>query len=186
MDTLVTIQELAEKIVEAVRAEASKIPDFEFGAIRITFAPKCQEASLFLGGFSSDCEVDLSYPIKEGGKRTRPADENNEELACNGYTALMVEGCAYALRGGFGRRSQDMPDWGIILGRSNAKGSVVYEILVNNEDCSNRKLYLRIYISVKGALSDFDNERCALAAEDTLVWWHNSGPNIEKFLLYKP
>lgn len=169
-----TIQELAEKMRVAIQAEATKIPDFDYGAIRLLFVPKCEKANEFIGGFGIGCEVDLGYSIKEGGEKTRPAKDDQKECACYGYAALKIEGCSHALRNGYGQRSSDMPEEFETWGRTNDGGCVVYEIFITERfgicDNSPPALYFRLYVSVSGATSSED-ERCALVAGDILQQW---------------
>ena len=175
-----TFQKLVAQIVGAVRAEAAKILDFDNGAIRLLFVPKCPEAAEFLGwaGFShAEIDVDVGFAIKDGASHTRPAGwrGDKDECDCYGYAALKIEGCAYAVRHNLGRRSRDMPDDAITWGRENDPGAVCYDVVVdqNPDDFLLDPLYLRIYVAVSGADSDED-ERCAMAAHSVISdWRHN-------------
>lgn len=176
--TKLTAQELIRNIVNAVQLEATKIPDFDNGAIRLLLVPQCGLAVDYIGGFGIDCEVDLGFPIKKGGNRTRPAkwrgDEDRKECGCYGYAALKIEGCAYALRNHLGRRSSDMPESAETWGRTNSRGCVVYDIFITERfgitDSSKPKPYFRLYVAVSGATGEED-EQCALAASGILQQW---------------
>lgn len=183
-----TIQELVRRIISEIQAEAAKIPDFDDGAIRLLFVPKCNVAVDYLGGFGTDCEIDFGFPIKEGANHTRPAkwrgDEDREECGCYGYAALKIEGCAYALRNNLGRRSCDMPEENETWGRANDRGCVVYEIFITERfgiaDASPPKPYFRLYVAVSGATGDED-ERCALTAGNILQQWCDTELNDDGF-----
>ncbi len=168
-----TIQTLVNQISDAIRAKAAEIPDFNNGAFRLLFVPKCEDANSFLGGFGIGCEIDFGFAIKDGGKRTRPAIDGHKECACYGYAAEKIEGCAYALRNNLGRYSDDMPESAETWGRASDKGCVVYEIFANEVgimDDSLSKLYLRVYVAVSGATGKED-QQCALVAGDILQQW---------------
>lgn len=172
-----TVQNLARNIVNAVQAEVAKIPDFENGAIRLLFVPKCSEAVKYLCGFGKDCEPDLVFPAKEGGKHVRPAGfrgSNEPECDCYGYTAIKIGGCAYAVKHDLGRRSSDMPEDAITWGRVNDKGCVAYDVSYANRlgisDNPPYKHYFRLYVAVSGAEGEED-EQCALAASNVLQKW---------------
>jgi hypothetical protein len=192
----ITVQKLVKGISDAVRAKAAEVPDFENGAFRLLFVPKCEDANQFLGGFGVDCEVDFGFSIKEGGSRTRPAMDEQKECACYGYAAEKIEGCAYALRNGFGRRSSDMPGGFETWGRVNDPGCVVYEIFSAEKfgitDNPSPQLYLRIYVSVSGATGTEDTD-CALAVGGVIQDWceaelgDDGFGHMEKYLsLVKP
>lgn len=170
----ITIQALARDIANAIRLEATKVLDFDNGAIRVLFVPQCEDANSFLGGFGIDCKIDLGYAIKEGASCTRPARDDHKEFACYGYAAEKIDGCAYALQNGLGRRSCDIPESAETWGRVNDKGCVVYDILMTKRfgiaDTSPPISYLRVYIAVSGATSRED-ELCALAAGGVLQKW---------------
>jgi len=172
----ITIQELARNIVNAVQAEAAKVPGFDYGAIRLLFVPKIDMAEKFVGGFGLDCEMGLIYPIKLGASHTRPAQGDEKECDCSGYAALKIQGCAYALKNGLGRKSGDMPESAETWGRASDKGCVVYEISMKLllKDCSPSGIgsvsLLRLYVSVSGADS-IDDERCAFVAGDIIRQW---------------
>ena len=173
-----TIQELVKKIVDAVQAQAKKILNFDNGAIRLLFVPKCGMADDFLGGFGPNCEIDFGFPIKKGTSHIRPAKwrgkEDRKECDCYGIAALKIAGCAFALRNNLGRRSSDMPTYAITLGRINDRGCVVYEIFISNRygipDHPPYRDYMRIYVAVSGAMGDED-EQCALAAGRVIQQW---------------
>lgn len=191
-----TIQELTRSIVDAIQAEAVKVPDFDNGAIRLLFVPKCETAVDFLGNFGPDCEIDLGFPIKKGASHTRPAkwrgDVDRKECDCYGYAALKIEGCAYALRNNLGRHSCDMPEEAETWGRASDKGCVVYDISIVKGFWftynPSLKHYFRLYVAVSGALGDED-ERCALAAGDVLQQWcdtERDDDGYKIFFLTKP
>lgn len=177
MDNL-TVQSLASKIVDAIQEEIAKIPEFDNGAIRLLFVPKCNEAANKIGGFGLHCELGLSFPVKKGSSHTRPAgwrgDSSESECDCNGYAALKIGGCAYAIKNGFGYRSRDMPTSAVTWGRENDPGCVAYDICYISRfgvaDSSKPSIYVRIYISVSGATGEED-ERCALAAGVIIRQW---------------
>jgi hypothetical protein len=177
------MKKLAREIVRAVRAEAAKIPDFDNGAIRLLFAPKCAEAEHWLGDNGVDetvCETDFGYVIKKGFGHTRPngwRGEDDGECDCYGYAALKIAGCAYAIKHGLGHRSSDMPAEAVTWGRENDPGCVGYCVEISSERTygggGQFKPYLRVYVSVSGATSEED-ERCALAAGVVIERWCES------------
>jgi len=188
----ITVQNLARNIVNAIQTEVEKIPGFDNGAIRLLFVPKCPEAVEYLCGFGKDCELDLVFPAKKGGKHVRPAGfrgSNEPECDCYGDTATKVGGCAYARKKGYGRYSSDMPEKAITHGRTNDKGCIVFDIYIT--DKTETKVsplpidYFRLYVAVSGAMGDED-EQCALAACDVLQQWvdiKNDGfGHYEKYL----
>ena len=132
MNKKMTVQKFVEGIVDAVQAEAAKIPDFINGAIRILLVSKSDEADDFFVGFGHGCEMDLVYKIREGGSRIRPAgfrgDSTKPERDCYGTSANKVGGCAYALKNGLGRRSGDAPKSAEITGRLCELGCVAYDL----------------------------------------------------------
>jgi hypothetical protein len=195
-----TFQDLVRDIVEAVQTEIAKISDFDNGAIRLLFVPKCDKAVGFFGGFGRHCEIDLGFPVREGASHTRAAKwrgkEDRKECDCYGYAALKIEGCAYALRNNLGRRSCDMPEEAETWGRASDQGCVVYDIFITDRfgigDNSSPEHYFRLYVSVSGAMGDED-ERCALAASSILQTWcdteldYDGFGHFEKYLsLLKP
>jgi hypothetical protein len=188
-----TIQTLARRIVNAVQAEAGKIPDLDNGAIRLLFVPKCGTADGYFGHFGLDCELGLVFPIKEGASHTRPAKwrgkEDRKECNCSGYAELKIQGCAYAHNHDLGQRSCDMPEEAVTWGRTNDRGCVVYDVYTTDTeslsvaDNPTPMHAFRVYVAVSGATGDED-EQCALAAGYALQWWCDTslGGHPEKYL----
>lgn len=178
MGNKTTIQDLTRRLVTTIQTEAAKITDFDNGAIRLLFVPKCETAVNYLGGFGIDCEIDFGFPIKQGASHTRPAKwrnkEDREECDCYGYAALKIEGCAYALRNDLGRRSCNMPESAETWGRASDQGCVVYDIFIVERfgpaDDPQLKHYFRLYVAVSGATGEED-EQCALASSEVLQQW---------------
>lgn len=182
-----TFLELANNLRNTIRARAATIPDFETGAIMLSFVVKSDDGNQFLGGFceegDSNVDVDLIYSVRPNSPKTRPngfRGMTDGEVACRGYAALKIEGCAYAVRNNLGRRSCDMPDEAISWGRENDRGAVCFDIMrcleIYNSSYStllethDPDLFLRVYIAVSGA-SGKEDEWCALAAADALKEW---------------
>lgn len=168
--------ELAKNLRNAIRGEAATIPDFKTGAIVLSFVVKSDGGNQFLGGFcdegDSNVDVDLTYSIRPGSPKTRPngfRGNTEGEVACRGYAALKIEGCAYAVRNNLGRRSCDMPDEAISWGRENDRGAVCFDIM-RQKPLRGCELFLRLYVAVSGA-SGKEDERCALAAGNVLKEW---------------
>lgn len=173
-----TFFELANNLRNAIRTRATTIPDFKTGAIMLSFVVKSDDGNQFLGGFcgedDSNVDVDLVYSIRPNSAKTRPngfRGMTDGEVACRGYAALKIEGCAYAVRNNLGRRSCDMPDEAISYGRENDRGAVCFDIV--RQDFNNREPFLRLYVAVSGA-SGKEDEWCAMAAGDVLKDWANT------------
>lgn len=186
MGITITFPELANKLQIAIQAKAANVPDFNHGAIVIRFVPYTETARLFLGGFDTDCEIELSYHIKpvigfEQGvtSYTRPAgwrgDDSNPEVNCRSYADLKIGAAAYALKHNYGRRSSDIPNAYNTYGRENSRGCVVFDIQSSTGSYDNvvQKNHLRVYVSVSGATGEED-EICALAAQPVLQDFANS------------
>jgi|GEM_PF-1836218 len=187
MESRLMFSNLIKDIVDAVQAEIEKIPDFNSGAIRLQFAPKCDEAAENITGFGLLCELGLSFPVKVGASYTRPAgwrgNSSEPECDCNGYAALKIGGCTYAIKNGFGYRSRNMPTCAVTWGRENDPGCVAYDICAiprmgnsSNSAVYKPLTYVRIYISVSGATGEED-EQCALASGNVIQKWCDNGPD---------
>jgi hypothetical protein len=177
-----TLQELVQEIVQAVRLEVAKVPNFDNGAIRILLVPKCADTEHWLGDHGVDetiCEHDFGYVIKKGASHTRPngwRGEDDGECDCYGYAALKTAGCSYAIKHGLGYRSSDCPNEAVTWGRENDAGCVGYDVsrvyTHGHAEHVCCEPYLRVYISVSGASSDED-ELCALAGGVAIEQWCN-------------
>ncbi|MDR1197141.1 MAG: hypothetical protein LBL08_02620 [Candidatus Nomurabacteria bacterium] len=160
---------LVEGIVGAIRGEANKIPDFEYGAIAIRLIAKDYAANKLLGGIfvELDADRDHLFGIKPGAPKTRPAGwrGRKEEAACGGYVYLKLEGCARAVILGYGRRSSDLPDELVTIGRVNTPGAACYDI-------QKHKLHgqIRIYLGVSGA-DPLEDEKCVMAGGEYIEKW---------------
>ncbi|MCL2869725.1 hypothetical protein FWF48_02865 [Candidatus Saccharibacteria bacterium] len=172
-----SFRDLDAEILHAVRDEAAKIPDFECGAVRRLYVPKCVKTLDWLLGLA--CDVDLDSPIREGGSVIRPVNWRGSDVSagdCYGWAALKIMGCAEAIRQGLGYRSCGLPQsfvdesWGL----TNDQGCVAYDIHREFEagtmSTIGNQLFVRIFISVSGATSAED-ERCALAGGEVIRKW---------------
>ncbi len=187
---------LRNNLRDAIRAEIATIDDFKEGAIMLSFVVKSDIANEFLDypcGYKSEdnVDVDFVYSARPNSPKTRHngfRGMTDGEVACRGYAALKIEGCCYAVRNGFGRRSCDMPDEAITWGRENDRGAVCFDINLENpgyfmdgngDDHEHDPLILRIYIAVSGA-SGAEDERCAMAAAPVLEAWADGRPRLSR------
>ena len=174
-----TFFDLRDGIRDAIRAEVATIPDFDCGAIVLSFVVKSELANRLLGNpcdkDEENTDVDFAYSAKPNRPKTRPngfRGMTDGEVACRGYAALKIEGCCYAVRNGLGRRSSDMPDDAVTWGRANDRGAVCFDIegKLCPLRCANEFLLMRIYVAVSG-VDSMEDERCALAAAPVIKKW---------------
>lgn len=184
-----TFQEFNENLIQTIRYAASQIDSFTEGAIVVRYIAKSPTIAGWLGGHNvgaigipgnveSDPNVDLDlvYSVVPGGPKTRSSgwrgDSDRDEVACAGYAALKLEGCAYAVVHGFGRYSDDMPAEFETDGRVNSRGAMCFDIyppededgiITDDQLAEGERPWLRIYIAVSGATGPED-KWCAYQA----------------------
>lgn len=194
-----TFQEANEVIISAIRFAASSIRDFEEGTIALRYAAKDPVTAAWIGSHSTtddqphygtlvnndtvtdpNVDVDLVYSVVPGNPKTRAAgwrgDPNNPEVACAGYAALKLEGCAYAVIHDYGYCSDDMPEEFVTDGRVNSRGAVCFDIfpyqidngIIPDEKADIEPPCLRLYVAVSGATGEED-KYCAYQAIHALI-----------------
>lgn len=188
-----TFHEFNEMLVHTIRYATSQIDSFDEGTIAVRYVAKSPSIAGWLGGHNvgaigksggieSDPNVDLDlvYPVVPGGRKTRAPgwrnDPNRCEVACAGYAALKLEGCAYAVVHGYGRCSDDMPAECETDGRVNGRGAICFDlyppedekgIIADDQLAEGEQPWLRIYIAVSGATGPED-KWCAYQAINAL------------------
>lgn len=186
-------QEFNEILVRTLRHATDQIDSFAEGAIAIRYVAKSPAIAGWLGGHNvggigvpsgiendPDVDLDLIYSVVPGGRKTRAAgwrgDPSRYEVACAGYAALKLEGCAYAVVHGYGHYSDDMPAEFNTDGRVNGRGSVCFDIyppedeygiISDDQLAEGEHPWLRIYIAVSGATGPED-KWCAYQAISAL------------------
>lgn len=186
-----SFKEIMHRVVEAVQAQATKIPDFDAGTIRITCNPLCEDASEWMGDFNfgdSKCEIELLFPVKPGGSHTRKAGWRGRNVGMvntYGYSALKVAAAAYARAKGQGNCSEQarLDPWidgwcDEEHGYAPSEGAVCYEIdhavwYSTAPDGYDKVPFLRMHVAVSGA-DGGEDKMCALAAESVLHSWCKS------------
>lgn len=184
-----TFREFNENLIQTLRYATSRIDSFAEGAIAVRYIAKSPAVAKWLGdynagaiGVPSDIEhdpnvdVDLVYSVVPGAPKTRApgwrGDPNRYEVACAGYAALKLEGCAYAVIHGHGRYSDDMPTEANTDGRVNSRGAVCFDvyfpedkngIITDDQLVKGEHPWLRIYVAVSGATGPED-KWCAYQA----------------------
>lgn len=177
-----TFQEFNETLIQTIRYATSQIDSFDEGAIAVRYIAKSPSIAGWLGehnvgaigkpgGVEQDPNVDLDlvYSVIPGGPKTRTpgwrGDPNHREIACAGYAALKLEGCAYAVVHGYGRCSDDMPAKFNTDGRINSRGSICFDlyppedengIITNDQLAEDEHPWLRLYVAVSGATGPED------------------------------
>ncbi len=192
---MVTYLELVDKIKDAVREEAKKVPLFkknQAGAIRITAIPHCAEAYAWLSGnvdlhysgfenfdFEDGAICEHTYPIVKGGKLTNDFGSRADPKRVNFYSYTAMKTAYLSLiKDGSDIYKSSMPcrlkyDKDIIArnGYGVCAGAVCVPIVkepINNILCGDFDDpydFMDLYISVSGANPDED-EMCALAGLD--------------------
>lgn len=168
-----TFPQLAKQMKAAIRAEAQKNVRFKYGAMRFLFCPKSEDARKYLGGFDEDfVDIDVAAHIESGKSMTLPAGywiDGAGEVDCYGYAGMKIQGCAYAVNNGFGRRSSDCPEGAVIPGRCKSRGAVVFDLqeMVGYGYDTNTTTWLRVYVAVSGGTGEMD-ARCALTVQPIL------------------
>lgn len=158
---------LVRRLKNAVQKEIARIPDFKHGAIQFLFVPKCKKADRMMFAIGRDCERKFIFPSRDGYGHTRPSgfrDSEESECDCSGYAALKIQGAAFALKNGYGSKSQDMPDADITWGRENDPGAICFLVF------KKARLFMRVYVAVSGA-SGQEDQKCAEAAGPILSRW---------------
>lgn len=181
-------QDLIWRIVEGTRRAARAIPELrnsKNGCLRITIVPLSQLAEAWLGGGLSDfgefpdtnvhdvCEREYIYKLNPEGSHTIQficEDGHTEPVNCYDYSALKVAYASWKRQFDKWVQDNDIPEtleaqefskklqYCVAENGYSADGGVVYTtVSLDGED------FMRLYVTVSGAQSGADDERCAFA-----------------------